>query len=476
MASRSYSFDRHGGGVAVTITTIVESAHRYLHADPGLAALFAAVTDGAPDNPAVREVLACHLAAPDLPAQNLATDLGGDLEVVRAAYRFARSSDQVAALTGSWFYPHRMRWAFAATTVAQWQHRPDIPTAITQRRPVLADTMEIHPTRGTCNYRCRMCLWSDQQTLTYATRQLDTGGLMEAQDWMRLLGELHDGGVRRLVVSGGGEALINPDLPPILERAADLGFEIHVYTTGFSIRPGAALFDALLRCHRIRFSIHSPDPVVYDRIAGTRPAQHALDRVTKNLIALRAEREMLPSVGIGFVIQPFNYDQILAMTDFAEAIGADWLDLRKDEVDVTDALTADHNAAVAEQVRAVRTRRTGATRIDIGDELVALANGITPDRSRTSECMGRYFRPTIGPYGHLTPCDLKAEPRFAATGHNLGHLKQSRLLDVVAVSSGRAISDDCTQCMPSSRTGNKIVHKLLADLATGVSLDEQPFG
>nr|WP_276514887.1 radical SAM protein [Nocardia transvalensis] len=336
--------------------------------------------------------------------------------------------------------------------------------------------MEIHPTRGTCNYRCRMCLWSDQQNLTYATRQLDTGGLMAVEDWLRLLGELREASVRRLVVSGGGEALINPDLPVILHRAADLGFEIHIYTTGFSIRPGGPLFDALLRCHRIRFSIHSPDPQVYDRIAGTRPAQRALDRVTANLTVLRSDRDHLPAVGIGFVIQPFNYDQLLAMTDYAETIGADWLDLRKDEVDVTDALTTDQNATVADQVRTIRTRPAGATHVDIGDELAALANGITPDRSRTSECLGRYFRPTIGPYGHLTPCDLKAEPRFAATGYTLGHLKQSRLLDVVAVSAGRAISDDCAQCMPSSRTGNKIVHKLLADLTTGTTLGEQPFG
>lgn len=461
----------------MSIATVVEAAHHYLHADPGLAALSTAVTDHAPADPAVRRALACHLAAPHTPAADLAADLGGDLEAVVAAYRFARSSGEVAALTGSWFYPHRMRWAFAATTVAEWRRRPEVPAAILEHRPVLGDTMEIHPTRGTCNYRCRMCLWSDQQALTYATRQLDTGGLMDVEDWLRLLGELRDGGVRRLVVSGGGEALINPDLPVILHRAADLGFEIHIYTTGFNIRPGGALFDALLRCHRIRFSIHSPDPEVYDRIAGTRPAQRALDRVTVNLTALRGERrDDLPEVGIGFVIQPFNYDQILAMTDYAETIGADWLDLRKDEVDVTDALTGDQNAAVADQIRTLRIRPAAPTRVDIGDELAALANGVTPDRSRTSECLGRYFRPTIGPYGHLTPCDLKAEPRFAATGYTLGDVKGSRLLEVVAVSAGRAISDDCAQCMPSSRTGNKIVHKLLADLTTGVELADQPFG
>lgn len=309
--------------------------------------------------------------------------------------------------------------------------------------------MEIHPTRGTCNYRCAMCLWSDQQTLTYQTKQLDSGGLMTAEDWCRVLAELRDQGVRRLVVSGGGEALINPQLPDILTEAADLGFEIHIYTTGFSMRPGTALFAALLRCHRIRFSIHSPEPATYDRIAGTRAQQHALDRVKRNLHMILTERSESLQVGIGFVIQPYNYQQLETMVEFAEEVGVDWLDLRKDEVDVTEGL--------------------------IGDELVSIANGQTPDRTRTIECLGRYFRPTIGAYGHLTPCDLKAEPRFSATRFDLGSVKKSRIMDVVSVSSGRHIPDDCAQCMPSSRTGNAIVHKLLTDLQAAVSLTEQPF-
>jgi MoaA/NifB/PqqE/SkfB family radical SAM enzyme len=417
----------------------------------------------------------CHLAAPSTPAQQLADILGTDLDVVRSAYRHCRESQPVSRLIGSWFYPHRLRYAFAAATVQEWRRVPDRPARILARQPVLGETMEIHPTRGTCNYRCAMCLWSDQQTLTYQTKHLDSGGLMTAEDWCRVLAELHDQGVRRLIVSGGGEALINPQLPDILTEAGDLGFELHIYTTGFSIRPATALLAALLRCHRIRFSIHSPEPVTYDRIAGTRAEQHALDRVTRNLVMILTERGESLQVGIGFVIQPYNFQQLETMVEFAEDVGVDWLDLRKDEVDVTEGLTGDQLVTVREQLRSIRYRPPTDTRIDIGDELVSLANGQTPDRTRTAECLGRYFRPTIGAYGHLTPCDLKAEPRFSDTRYDLGSVKKSRIMNVVSVSSGRRIPDDCAQCMPSSRTGNAIVHKLLADLQAGVGLTDQPF-
>ncbi|MEV3965956.1 radical SAM protein [Nocardia sp. NPDC050193] len=398
-----------------------------------------------------------------------------DLGMVRAAYRHCRSSTAVHELVSSNYYPHRLRWAAAASTITEWRRSPDRPARIAAREPVMSETVEIHPTRGTCNYSCAMCLWSDQKELTYTTQSLDTGGLLSEHEWIRLLGDLRDGGARRVVVSGGGEALINPGLPEIVTAAAGLGFEVHVYTTGFSIRPGTPLFAALLRCHRIRFSVHSPDPITYDRIAGTRPQQRALHRVVDNLASLRAARSGGLRLGMGCVIQPFNVDQTADMAAFAAEAEADWLDLRKDEVEVTDSLDDRQTAQLREQLRAVRAAPPAGIRIDLSDELVAIANGSAPHRARTRECMARYLRPTISPYGLLAPCDLKAEPRFAQSGYDLGNIKRSRILDVITTSAQQPIADDCDQCMPSSRTGNAVVHKLLDDLAAGLALDEQPF-
>lgn len=137
------------------------------------------------------------------------------------------------------------------------------------------------------------------------------------------------------------------------------------------------------------------------------------------------------------------------MVEFAEDVGANWLDLRKDEVDVTEGLTSDQFATVRDQLRSIRNRTPTNTRIDIGDELVFLANGQTPDRTRTAECLGRYFRPTIGAYGHLTPCDLKAEPRFSDTRFNLGSVKESRIMDVVSGPPGDASPTTALNACPA---------------------------
>ncbi len=237
-----------------------------------------------------------------------------------------------------------------------------------------------------------------------------------------------------------------------------------------------------MRIERLRLSIHSPLATTYDRITGLPTRLGALRRVveqTARLLALRRELGGSVRVGIGFVIQPLNYEQILPMAQFAAELGVDFLDIRKDEVDVTVGLSADQLRSVAEQLASLRARaldgRYGATAMDLSDELVALTNGRPYIRRRGGECMAKYFRPTISPFGILAPCDLKAEPRFASSQFNLGSVGANRVLPVVDSMPARFIPNACEECMPSSRTGNAVYAKVLGDQRAGVGLEEQPF-
>ena len=113
--------------------------------------------------------------------------------------------------------------------------------------------------------------------------------------------------------------------------------------------------------------------------------------------------------------------------------------------------------------------------VDLSDELVSLANGQAVGRRRTPACLAKYFRPTISPFGILAPCDLKAEPRFADSRFNLGLVSRQPVGELVAGLPSRVIPDRCAQCMPSSRTGNAVYGKLLADWRTGLTYADQPF-
>ncbi|MTE17083.1 hypothetical protein [Nocardia aurantiaca] len=97
-------------------------------------------------------------------------------------------------------------------------------------------------------------------------------------------------------------------------------FEIHVCTVGFSLHPDIELFDDSLWRHQVRFSTHSPDMDTCDRINGIRFVQHANERVAWNQNALSMPETGKPTVGIGMVIQPGNYDQLTEMAKFAESV------------------------------------------------------------------------------------------------------------------------------------------------------------
>lgn len=435
------------------------------------------------------EVLAAvlgHLADPSVPADELARRLGCSLSTVRRAYRWCQTSQAVEELVWSMFYPHRLRYGFATAAVREWAEEPGRFQRLLAGQPVLSRTVEIHPSKGTCNYSCAMCLWSDKKTLTYTTQALEADGLLATDDWLRVLGELRAGGATTLVLSGGGEALLNRELPTIIARACELGFRVHLYTTGFNLPPhDTALWAALLGIAQVRFSVHSPVPGPYDAITGLPSRLNALTRVVENITSLLQRRRNHPDggpsprIGIGFVIQPLNYDQILAMACFAAKIGVDFLDLRKDEVDVTEGLASEQLEIARDQLNAVRAAALqgeyGRLVVDLADELVSLANGQREWRGRMAECLAKYFRPTISPFGILAPCDLKAEPRFADSRFNLGLISRRSMAELVAELPGHFIPDRCAQCMPSSRTGNAIYAKLLADWRSGLSYADQPF-
>ena len=121
----------------------------------------------------------------------------------------------------------------------------------------------------------------------------------------------------------------------------------------------ADLLAEVALAERVRFSVHSPRPDTYDQITGLPARLHALARVTDNIDALRAERDRQGShvqVGLGFVSQPANLTQISDIADFAAALGVDFLDVRKDEVDVTAALSPDEVRTLAGQVASLRRR------------------------------------------------------------------------------------------------------------------------
>lgn len=164
-----------------------------------------------------------------------------------------------------------------AATSAEWLEDPERPAKLLNGEPVLSRTVELHASKGTCTYRCQMCLWSDQEQLTYIRRSLDSGGLLTTDEWCTVVDQLADHGVRTVVLSGGGEVLLNRDLPAILTHIRQRGLTAHLYTTGYHLPRGAdhPLWREVAQLDQVRFSIHAPDPATYDAITQLPPRLQA---------------------------------------------------------------------------------------------------------------------------------------------------------------------------------------------------------
>ncbi|MFJ2977902.1 radical SAM protein [Curtobacterium sp. NPDC087082] len=414
---------------------------------------------------------------PLTPVHEMLADHGVGLPAVREAYRIAREDPRFAAVVRSPFYEHKLAYSFATTMLTQWRDDGDELLRLLRGGDGASRTVEIHPTKDSCGYKCAMCLWSDRRTDALLPLRPKTD-LMSTADWLATLDELVAEGVRSVVVSGGGEPLLNPEIGTILDHCHEVGLRYDIYTTGFQLRSMSdRTLAAIGRARNLRLSIHSPFEDVYSTITGlpehTRPLRRVLDGVQR----LR-EAGATCAIGAGFVILPDNVGLVSDMVAFARAEQFDSLQFRAESVDATEALGAEAVALLRTQLRDVQLAALAedGPAIDISDDLTRLANGQPMGRARliTGNCWAKAFRPTIDPAGYIAPCDLKAEPRFRVEDMFLGRIDPVDR-DAFRRAAGRHVPDDCEQCMPSSRAGNLIWTKLAADLGAGVLPADQPF-
>ncbi len=424
-----------------------------------------------------------HLVDPSTPAAELSAWTNLDVDNIKDVYADLRTNDVAERVMHSVFYPRRMMVQFAEDTLRDWKADPEYADRLLAGEPVAPTNLEVHATKGTCNYTCAMCLWSDKGELTYKELGLEESGLMQPHDWIRTFQNAQSLGTRRIIFSGGGEPLVNKATYDLIAAARHAGLKTQLYTNGFELRRATDQeWDEILDMEQIRFSMHSPTDTAYNRIVAMPEHTNALTQVTANikeLIARRTASERKVRIGIGFVTQALNHHQIEAMADFAVELGVDYIDLRQDEVDVTQHLNATQRGFVAGQLRSIRNRMLrgdfGSTRLTMSDDMTALANGIKHADRKVGACAVKMFRPAISPFGIVAPCDLRAEPRFSHPAYRFGNVRQTSLPLIIKTASKKDVPANCAQCMPSGRTINAIISKLIQDQAMGIHYSEQPF-
>ena len=222
------------------------------------------------------------------------------------------------------------------------------------------------------------------------------------EEWVRVLVEARNMGVLQLHLSGG-EPMQRSDLVALVTQARVLGFYTNLITSALSLTPAKAEQLKAAGLDHVQISIQAATPLLSDRIAGT----PSYDR---KIAAARVIKALGFPLTLNVVLHRHNIDQIAAILELAEELGADRLELANTQyygwaLYNRAALlpTRDQLQRAESVVRATQTRLAEKMQI-----LYVLSDYYS---HHPKPCMGGWGRQqfTVAPNGDVLPCAAAAQ-------------------------------------------------------------------
>lgn len=421
---------------------------------------------------------------PTTPARELKQISNLDDEELLKAYKWMQSSNMLKTVMTSHYYPGYMMVRYAQTFFGDLAKDPQYLKDVIEQKPLTPKRLEVHVTNGTCNYRCSMCLWHVDNQAKYEKNQQ----LLSVKDWNNIFDQASQGGTGVVIFSGGGEPLLRSDAGEVIEHANEKGLYTMIYTNGSTLEKlpkNSKLYQSLLDSKWLRVSMHSTDEEKYADLVKLPKERKPLSRVIRGMKRLINDRNELGKplkIGIGFVVQHENYDQVTQIAKLSKELGVDMLNIREDCIDITQHLSLEEREILNEQLRTVRRDYDNGEYkgmdIDFADSMIAQMNGWekSPHIETPSECKVHLYRSAIDPYGRVATCDLVSEPYFAPDDLTLGFVSQDKDYTIVLEEAAKKKFETkkCSKCMPGQQAINALWYKVLEDNKEGIRPEDQP--
>ena len=216
------------------------------------------------------------------------------------------------------------RGVYSELKMANWYAKEGkLPDGPKQVQLILSDL---------CNQDCSFCAY---RMSGYTSNELFVGdsekaayGHSNPKRWipteraLRLVEEIKRAGALAIQFTGGGEPTVHPEHERIFDKTLGLGLRASLVSNG--VKWSTHLIDMLLpRFDWVRVSIDAGNANSYASIRRT-PAAH-WERVWTNVRRLAwaiKERKSTCALGLGFVVTPDSWQELVQFTEQAKAAGA----------------------------------------------------------------------------------------------------------------------------------------------------------
>jgi MoaA/NifB/PqqE/SkfB family radical SAM enzyme len=287
-------------------------------------------------------------------------------------------------------------------------------------------TVEIDPT-NVCNHRCQWCV----------SIEAHTGEVLEVSRFAALIDELKQSDVKSIVLKGGGEPTTHTHFIEMLDIARNSGMDIGLITNGSMPRRGSR--EKIVECcDWVRVSLDAATPRTHREIHGTSDFTRILQNVEyltqactdRNVCATEENASVTgkksgPMVGLNFVAEPRNHQEMVDFARLGKSIGAAYVTIRC-VFDPTNPLSDDMRAAMRAEAQAAKAIEGANFRVFLGNftdrYLNADPNGAFPYQ----RCLGPNLIGIVGGDGEVYACCfLRGNKKFS-----FGNVNQQGFSDI----------------------------------------------
>lgn len=174
--------------------------------------------------------------------------------------------------------------------------------------------IRIKPTNY-CNHKCYYCSYADN-----ALGLRDSVNRQDQIPWdkmQEIIADMEEMGVKAVTFSGGGEPLVYPHIVEAMQKVLNAGIDLSIITNGQLLKEERA--EILRKAKWVRISFDSANAETYSKVRQL-PLE-AFDEVCENISKFSKIKQEGCELGINFVINHENADQVYDMARMVKDLG-----------------------------------------------------------------------------------------------------------------------------------------------------------